>query len=159
MKLTLKQTPVSGVNKARFLEQAGRARDFSPLKKALVKIVRDDIDQTFKSAPPTTIGGKVQSGEKWDRLTDYTLALHPHRSRGRVLVDTGELWRSTQVDGSGNRYSLDGSEFSYELTSEKAKTVQGRRPIAVMHEKLSKRIAKAELAWVVKGEKDVVLDD
>lgn len=159
MKLTLRQTPVSGVNKARFLEQANRARDFSPIKGALVKIVRDDIDRTFKSSPPTTIGGKVQSGEKWDRLTDYTLALHPDRSRGRVLVDTGELWRSTQVDGSGNRYSLDGNKFSYELTSEKAKELQGRRPIAVMHEKLSKRIAKAELAWVVKGEKDGKLDE
>jgi hypothetical protein len=158
MKLTLKQEPQPNKKKARFTEQATRARDFKPIQDTLVKIIRDDIDRTFKSSPMVTTGGKVQSGEKWDRLTDYTLALHPHRSRGRVLIDTGELWRSTQVDGSGNRYSVDKTEMTYELTSKKARTVQGKRPIVVMHDKLSKRIAAAQLAWVVKGKTEVDLD-
>ena len=151
MKAKLKLFPQEGIKKARFLEQAERARDFKRIEAPLVKVVRDDIDKTFESSPPTMIGGKVQSGEKWAKLTDYTLALHPHRRRGHVLVDTGELWRSTQVDGAGNRYSIDETTFSYELTSKKARELQGKRPIAVMHEKLSERVLEVQTKWIVQG--------
>ena len=151
MKASLKLTPVKGINKARFLEQAKRARDFQRIEAPLVKAVREDIDKTFESSPPTTRGGKVQSGVSWPGLSDYTLALFPHRRRGKVLIDTGDLRRSTQVDGAGNRYAIDSTTFSYELTSPKARELQGRRPIAVMHPKLLERVLAIQSKWITQG--------
>jgi hypothetical protein len=152
MKAKLKLIPQNGINKARFLEQAKRAQDFRRIEAPLVKVVRNDINKTFESSPQTTMGGEVQSGESWAKLTDYTLSLHPHRRRGKVLIDTGDLWRSTQVDGAGNRYFIDDTTFSYELTSKKARELQEKRPIAVMHEKLSEQILAVQTKWIAKGE-------
>ena len=149
MKAKLNLSPKQGIKKARFLEQAKRARDFKKIEAPLVKVVRDDINKTFESSPQTTLGGEVQSGESWPKLTDYTLSLYPRRRRGKVLIDTGELWRSTQVDGAGNRYTIDDTDFSYELTSQKARKLQGRRPIAVMHEKLAQRVLEVQTKWIV----------
>jgi phage gpG-like protein len=134
-------------------KMAERLEDMTPIARDLADIVRDDIDLRFRSSPATEVGGEVHGGVYWDKLTDYTFSLHPERRGGKVLIDTGELYRDSISEGQGNRYRIDGREFTFELTSKKAVENQAKRPIAIVHDDLLRKVAKAQVKFVLEGKR------
>jgi hypothetical protein len=106
----------------------------------------------FESSPATIQGGEVYGGFVWHRLTDYTLNMHPHRKTGVVHIDTGDMMRSATRDGSGNAYRVVDRTFEFELLNPKAIKNHPLRPIAVVHDRLTKQIIEKMLEYIASGD-------
>lgn len=124
-----------------FEEMSDRARNLSPIGKDLADIMRDDARKRFASAPATEIGGNVYGGVYWPALTDASFAMNPKRHGGKIGVDTGELRRQATLDGVANLYKVSGTDFTFELTSEKAQEFQVDRPLVFWHVELLRRVS------------------
>lgn len=134
--------------------------DLSPVSRELAECVRDKhLNPLFLGSPSTVTGGIVHGGEYWAPLSPYTLRLHPHRTTGQIHIDKGTLFQgAVQEGGSGNRYEVDGPEFTYELTDPRAPDLQEKykRPILFWHEDLLEDMAKVVLNRAIavwKGER------
>jgi hypothetical protein len=125
--------------------------DLSPISRELAECVRDKhLNPLFLSEPSTLTGGPVYGGEYHAPLSPYTLRLHPHRANGQIHIDKGTLFQgAVQEGGSGNRYDVNGSEFTYELTDSRAPDLQDKykRPILFWHEDLLEEMAKVVLNY------------
>lgn len=127
--------------------------DLSPISRELAEVVRDKhLNPLFLGSPSTLTGGMVHGGEYWAPLSPYTLRLHPHRANGQIHIDRGVLFQgSVQEGGAGNKYSVAGSEFTYEITDPRAPDLQEKyeRPILFWHEELLEDMARAVLDYEI----------
>lgn len=127
--------------------------DFSPISRELAECVRDKhLNPLFLSEPPTLTGGPVYGGEYHAPLSPYTLRLHPHRANGQIHIDRGTLFQGAVSEGgSGNRYEVNGAEFTYELIDPRAPDLQNKykRPILFWHESLLEEMAKVFLDYQI----------
>jgi hypothetical protein len=143
LSISISATGLEGMS-AKLDTMSNAVDDLSPIAPKLAEIVRDKhLNPLFKSEPSTLIGGQVWGGVYHAPLSRATLLMHPRRRTGQIHIDTGRLWRGAVTEGGeGNRYDVDGTEFTYELTDERAPALQAMRPILFWHKSL--RIAMTE---------------
>lgn len=132
-----------------FPKMKKRFEDVSAIERQLADEIRADVDMRFKSSPVVEVGGAVYGGVQWDRLTDYALFMNPRRRGGRILIDTGELYRGAITPGGANQTKVKGKEFTFELTDRKAIKNHPKRPILVWHDELLEKVSKVYLKHVV----------
>lgn len=151
MQININTTKLDAIAKL-FDEMGDRTTDLSPIGRDLADIMRDDLRKRFASAPATEIGGEVYGGVTWSRLTDASFFINPARRGRNIGIDTGSLQRQVTIDGSGNLYTVNGSNFSFELTSEKAQSFQEKRPLVFWYLELLRRVNDRIIEFVIRNQ-------
>ena len=127
------------------------------LAKELAKIVQEDLNMRFLTAPATEVGGEVWGGAYWKPLSQYTFNLHPNRRGGKIHIDTGRLWKASITPGGESLYELRDNQFKFEILVDYAAKLQQWRQILFWHpvlvEKLTKKISTYMVETPSKWEK------
>jgi hypothetical protein len=125
------------------------------LKDKFTKILSDDVRKRFLSSPSTISGGRVYGDVYWRALSDSYLAKRPDRQRGVVLVDTGALRDSFQMESPDlisrftNQYEWQfGSRISY------GNKLQKTWPIVFFTTDVLRQLGEAYNEWLVEKFED-----
>ncbi len=125
-----------------------KAKDISPAKDKLVKVVREDVKKRFDSAPPTTTGGFVHGNVYWDALKESTLRANPDRATGQILIDSGQLRDSVTIDGDANFISdLVGTQFTFGSSLNYADKII-KRPYLFLHDELKEELTLEIIKYI-----------
>lgn len=122
------------------------------LTDSFTRVLTEDVSKRFMSSPATTQGGKVYGGEHWRELSDSYLRSRPDRLQGKVLIDSGQLMNSFQVN-SPNLIAKFGSQnfFVFGTRIDYAEKLQKTWPIVFLHKDLMDELAEEWLKFVIKG--------
>jgi len=132
-----------------FGQMGDRSTDYSDIGSELADIMRDDLKKRFASSPATQVGGTVYGGIRWDGLTDATFAINPSRRGGKIGIVSGQLKLQSTVAGAGNVFGVDGTDFSFELVSERSQNFSQYRQLLAWHPELLRRTAELISTYVV----------
>lgn len=148
MKISLNFSALDAIEDL-FGEMKLRVTDFSDIGDNLADIMRDDVRKRLISAPMTEVGGMAYGGVYWDRLTDASFAFNPNRRGKKIGTETGTLMRQSTAKGGENLYSINGTNFVFELTSTRAADFTAYRPLVYWHPELLQRISTEITDFIV----------
>jgi hypothetical protein len=112
----------------------------------------EDVRKRFQSSPSTTQGGQVYGGVEWRELSDSYLRSRPDRLTGKVLIDSGQLMNSFQVN-SPNLIAKFNNQFSFEFGSkvEYLTKLQPTWPVIFISQPLADELAEEWIKFLNKS--------
>lgn len=129
------------------------------LKMKLAKVMSEEMDERFASAPATTQGGYVQGGVFWKPLSESYLAQRPERKVGRIYKDTGELMRSFNINSPNLVSTFDGNNtYQFGSSIPYAKDLQSVRQIVYFYDDLLEKLAFGFMEWLIELPEDTKLE-
>lgn len=122
------------------------------LKDGFTRILSEDVRKRFMSSPSTTQGGQVYGDVRWRELSDSYLRSRPDRLTGKVLIDSGQLMNSFQVNSPQLIARFDNQfQFQFGTKVEYAAKLQPTWPIVFMHQELKDELAEEWLKFLNKS--------
>lgn len=143
-----------------------RAADLKPVAGTVALVISSYTDQVFDSAPPTTVGGTVFNGERWEPLSlKYRAARNREgkksrsRDNGFLLRDTGALLNSLQSNSTSVFSPRSAANFfaagndSIEFGTNLPQGFNNKtRPFLAHTDSLTELVAKAIENYILTGE-------
>jgi phage gpG-like protein len=154
LKITVKEL-AKLTNIIQELDNKVKLKDISfrtTLSDSFTRIMSEDVRKRFQSSPPTTQGGQVYGDVHWRELSDSYLRSRPDRLTGKVLIDSGQLMNSFQVN-SPNLEARFVNQWVFEFGSkvDYAKKLQPTWPILFMHQPLADELAEEWIKFLNKS--------
>lgn len=154
LKITTKQL-ANLTNVIQELENKVKLKDITfraTLTDSFTRVLTDDVRKRFMSSPATTQGGQVHGGVYWRELSDSYLRSRPDRLQGKVLIDSGQLMNSFQVNSPNLIAKFNNqSSFVFGTKVSYADKLQETWPIVFVTPEVLDELAEEWLKFVVKG--------
>jgi phage gpG-like protein len=122
------------------------------LTDSFTRVMSEDVRKRFQSSPSTVQGGQVYGGVEWRELSDSYLRSRPDRVAGKVLIDSGQLMNSFQVNSPQlEARFVNQFQFVFGSKVEYANKLQATWPILFVHQELSDQLAEEWIKFLNKS--------
>jgi len=125
-----------------------RSKDFQEAAPGVFKILEEDVQYRFKTAPTTVVGGESYGGIIWKPLTATSLKMNPQRVGGQLLNDTGTLRESLTTTSPYSEQIVDKRKIRFGSKVPYAEKNQKSRPFVYWHAYLVEQVATYLLEYI-----------